>query len=152
MKIKHLLLTLSIALCSLSIPLTSFSQDTAHSTEVVTSGSVTTGNVDPVTVAATDPVIEFFGSIAGILMLSMVVTGWLVSRSTSMSGTLKQIISWLVPVAICLFGSSMHYGIFANITLPISAGVGVLIAATANGLWDAGTLDKILALLGVKVG
>lgn len=165
---KNLLLSFLLVF-SMAFVAPAFSQtDTSQSTTTETtagttgtSGTVTSGDVATptataetpgTTVSETDPVVKFFGSITGILLLSMIVTGWLTSRSTSMSGTLKQIISWIVPVGICLFGSSMHYGIFESISLPLSAGIGALIAAVANGLWDAGTLDNILGLLGVKVG
>lgn len=111
---------------------------------------------DPGTVVVTDPppaespLMQFFTSVSGLVMLTMVVTGWITSRAKSMSATLKQIVSWLIAIGLCFFAQAKGFGLLADADTITTALYGIGVAMVSNNFFDAGTLDNILVLLLAK--
>ena len=140
--IKCLVLML---LCMCTSIVTSIAQ-VIDSTAVSTGGSPTP-----------DVVLMFFGTIPGMITLSMIVTGWLTIRISALKNAnsiIKQILSWMVVICVCIFGYLKGYGTWgdggllhtANTWVAIGYSIGI--AAVANKLFDDGTLNDILILTG----
>lgn len=167
-KFKSLILLAMLTLGTLmSLPTTMEAQNDSPFTQVDSpvTPSVDTGvDTPPVDVPIPDPVTDpnglvlfFFGNIGGMLLLSVTITGWLTTRLLSnANNTVKQILSWVVVLAVCMFGHVKGYGtwgvggLFYTTSVALAIGYSIGIAMVANKIWDEKTLNSVIAILGVK--
>jgi len=106
---------------------------------------------DAVDIPATEvnPIAEFFASITSLILLISIVTGWIIKTAKS-SGTLSQIISWVVAFAVAFIGYWQQIGIFEGVDILKTAAIGLGAGLVTNRLFDAGTLDNLLKFFFAK--
>lgn len=133
-----------IAIACIAVSFAVSAEDTA-SVAVATETAVQIA--DPVTpVEPVNPVLEFFFSYAGLVLLIQIVTGWILKTIPVLGKTLKQITSWVVAVAIAWVGKHFGYGLFADASILETVATGIGLGMVANYLYDAKTLESILAI------
>ena len=92
-----------------------------------------------------------FSTLAGVAAVNVFITETIVKLAKVEKGWVKQLISWLTPVVICIVGLLCQLGIFADygtiaswqgwvLTLVTGLGLGL----TSNGLYDLPFVQKIL--------
>lgn len=138
--VKKLILT---ALGILAVAFVATAQDTAtaEAVQAVVPTEPTTTPVEPV-----NPVVQFFFSYAGLVLLIQIVTGWILKTIPMLGKTLKQMTSWVVAVGIAYVGKIYGFGLFADAGLVETIATGVGLGMVANYLYDAKTLESILAI------
>ena len=92
-----------------------------------------------------------FSTLAGVAAVNVFITETIVKLAKVEKGWVKQLISWLTPVVLCVVGLLCQLGIFADygtiaswqgwvLTLVTGLGLGL----TSNGLYDLQFVQKIL--------
>lgn len=133
-----------IAIACIAVSFAVSAEDSASvavNTATVVEPENTTSPVD-----ATNPVLEFFFTYAGLVLLIQIVTGWILKTIPMLGKTLKQITSWVVAVGISWIGKHFGYGLFADASILETVATGIGLGMVANYLYDAKTLESILAI------
>lgn len=139
----------AIALCLVTFAVTAQDSATATTatdtaTAVVEASTDVIPTADPVT--PTSPLIEFFYSYAGLVLLIQIITGWLLKTVPSIGKTFKQVISWVVAVGIAYVGKLYGFGLFADAGMVETIATGIGLGMVANYLYDAKTLESIIGI------
>lgn len=116
---------------------------TVTDTISATGTDVTTTTDTP---AETNPVLQFFFSYAGLVLLIQIVTGWILKTVPTLGKTLKQVTSWVVALGIAYVGKLYGYGLFADANTIQTIATGIGLGMVANYLYDAKTLESILSI------
>lgn len=150
-------LAVSASLCVFGLTFNSYGQDT---TEVIVKDSSSQDSATAIVAQAVDTAsslgvtdsdyTNLFFSIAGLVLLVQLVTGWVLKFVPSVNATIKQLLSWIVSCGLAYFGMQNGYGLFAGASLTETLAYGIGVAMVANHLYDAGTLDNILKLAFAK--
>ena len=146
-----------VAISSMFFAFSVFAQDTAKSKTTDTSCYVSTSDTSCVTSASeqvvnpqTDDLMVFFFSLAGLVLLVQVLSGWILKFAAGANSTIKQLITWVVSCGIAFYGMKNHIGVFADTSVAETIAYGIGVAMVSNHLYDAGTMDKILGLFFAK--
>ena len=145
--LKKAVLT-AIAVCAVALAVVA--QDSsvvAADTATAVAQASTVTNSDPVMpMEANNPVLEFFFSYAGLVLLIQILTGWILKTVPMLGKTLKQVTSWVVAVGVAYIGNLYGYGLFAGASMIETIATGVGLGMVANYLYDAKTLESILSI------
>ena len=97
---------------------------------------------------------EYFGSLAGLVALNVIVMNWVLVLFKISKNWLKQLLRWIVSVAEAIVGFVFSLGLFVKLTaLPAWEGwlftvlIGLGIGLVANGIYDIPVVRKLLESL-----
>lgn len=98
-----------------------------------------------------ESLINYFGSLAGMMALVLLITEWIVKIFKVENRTWKHVISWIIAVGSSCIGYLGSYGIFeVYVSLPTWEGwtftvlTGIGIGLASNGLYTVEVVKKIL--------
>jgi len=92
----------------------------------------------------------YFGSLMMMASAVTLITGWINTHVTQLSGWKAQLLSWGVSIALAFVGAWKGLGLFqeADVLNTIINGVGV--GLVANGVFSVEFVQQILAFLKAK--
>lgn len=94
---------------------------------------------------------SYFGSLALLAGLATIITGYVNTHALSKaSGTIKQIVSWVVAVALAFVGQAKGLGIVADTDTLFTVINGVAIGLVSNGIFDITIVQSILEFIKAK--
>lgn len=106
--------------------------------------------------------IESFSTFSGLAALNVFICQLIFNLTKLTIGWLKQVISWVLPILLCIIGYLTGIGMFSEyVLLPVWQGwvytilVGLGIGLTSNGIYDVPLVKQLLEtikLLFDKIG
>lgn len=94
---------------------------------------------------------SYFGSLALLASLATIISGYINTHALSTaSGTIKQIVSWVVGVALAFVGSAKGLGIVADTNIVFTLLNGVAIGLVSNGIFDITLVQSVLEFIKAK--
>ena len=92
----------------------------------------------------------YFGTLAAVSALVVLVTGWIKTHVVKVDGLKAQALSWVVSGAIALVGKWQGLGIYADTNIVWTVLNAVAVGLVANGVYTLDVVQKLLALLKAK--
>lgn len=89
----------------------------------------------------------FFVSLAALVPLVTAIAAFLNSRIKNLTGTGKQIIAWLISVAIAFGAWYLQLGIFNGLSWYLVLIYGLAVGLAANGFFDIKFIQAVLSTL-----
>lgn len=87
---------------------------------------------------------QYFFSLAALIPLIVMITDFIIRWLKVEIASVKQMISWIVSVLLCLFAAWIDVGIFSGIsiweTIIYAVGAGLV----SNGIFDMGVVQMFL--------
>ena len=109
----------------------------------------------PAIAQATDPadpidIPGYFTSLATVAGLGLVLTA-LITKKMAVSSTVKQIISWVICIALSFVGYYFAVGMFVGINVVWTIILGFAAGLLSNGTYDIAIIQGILEFLKLKI-
>lgn len=110
----------------------------------------------PAIAQATDPVDPavdipgYFASLATVASLGLILTA-LITKNIDVNSTFKQIISWIVCIALAFVGYFFDIGMFVGINVVWTIILGFASGLLSNGTYDIKLIQGILEFLKLKI-
>lgn len=96
---------------------------------------------------------KWMGSLAGLAALSVFVTGIINGLFQNLTGWLRQLISWVVPIVIAVVvGTLMGIGFLAEESIYIALIYGLGAGLVSNGLFDIPFVTKLIVFIEKLLG
>jgi hypothetical protein len=93
---------------------------------------------------------NYFGSLATLASLTVIITGYINTHLFETGGVWKQLVSWIVAISLAFIGQSKGIGIVADTDFWWTLINGLSIGLVANGLFDVTLIQNILQFLKAK--
>jgi hypothetical protein len=92
---------------------------------------------------------NYFGSLAALASLTVIISGYINTHIFSLgSSTLKQVVSWVVAILVCVVGSLKGLVVDTSVLWTIVNGLAV--GLVANGIFDVSIVQSILEFIKAK--
>lgn len=92
----------------------------------------------------------YFGSLLMMATAVTLVTGWINTHVTGLTGKWAQLLSWGVSVGLAFVGSWKGLGLFADATVLDTILNGLGVGLIANGLFSVEFVQSLLSILKAK--
>lgn len=104
--------------------------------------------LDDVTVVITSSgsIESFFLSLVALVPLVTALAAFVNSKLTA-NGTTKQIIAWILSIAVCFGAWFLKLGMFADLSWYITLAYGFAVGLAANGFFDIKIIQAVLNTL-----
>lgn len=93
---------------------------------------------------------DYFGSLGLMASLVAIITGYLnthVPFLKNANGTIKQLVSWAISIALVFIGQLKSVGIVAESNMVWTGITGVAVGLVANGIFDIKLVQAILSFI-----
>ena len=99
--------------------------------------------------------VESFSTFSGLAALTVVLCQFIVKMFKVEVNWLKQVISWVIPIVLCIIGYLCKLGMFVEYHMLVewqgwlyTILVGLGIGLTSNGIYDIPLISKFLDMIG----
>jgi len=93
---------------------------------------------------------SYFGSLAALAGLVVVITGWVNTNGLNLSGWKAQVLSWVISIALAFVGSIKGVGLFAETTVLWTVLNGIGVGLVANGIFSIDLVKSLLEFIKAK--
>jgi len=93
---------------------------------------------------------SYFGSLAALAGLVVVITGWVNTNALNLSGWKSQLLSWVISIALAFIGSIKGVGLFAETTVLWTVLNGIGVGLVANGMFSIDLVKSLLEFIKAK--
>jgi hypothetical protein len=93
---------------------------------------------------------SYFGSLAALAGLVVVITGWVNTHGLNLSGWKAQFLSWVISIALAFVGSLKGVGLFAETTVLWTILNGLGVGLIANGIFSIDLVKSLLEFIKAK--
>jgi biotin transporter BioY len=90
---------------------------------------------------------NYFVSLLALVPLVVLISEFLKKTFKVEKSWLKQVLSWVVAVVLCLVGDWLNLGMFKDFSLITTLAYGVATGLVANGVFDISIVQTLLNLL-----
>ncbi len=91
-----------------------------------------------------------FASLAGVAAGSVIISALLIKWLKITKSWLRQVVSWVAPVALFVVGNLLNIGFMAEFTWIMTFVYGLGAGLVSNGIFDIALIQAILAAIGLK--
>ena len=91
-----------------------------------------------------------FATLSGLAAGSVIISALFIKWFKATKSWVRQIISWLVPIALMVAGNLINLGFMAEFTWLMTFAYGLGAGLISNGIFDIGVVQTLLALIGLK--
>ena len=92
----------------------------------------------------------YFGSLAAVVGVVMLVSGWLKTHLIKVDGWKAQVMTWVVAGILAFVGQWQDLGLFADLSPLMTVLNGVAIGLVANGVYSLEVVQQVLELVKAK--
>ena len=92
----------------------------------------------------------YFGSLAAVVGVVMLVSGWLKTYVIKVDGWKAQVMTWAVAAILTFVGQWQDLGLFADLSPLMTVLNGVAIGLVANGVYSLEVVQQVLELVKAK--
>jgi hypothetical protein len=90
---------------------------------------------------------SYFVSLVALVPLVVLITDFLIRWLKVLKPWIKQVISWVIAVGLCLVGMWFDLGMFAEFTAGTTIAYGIAAGLVANGIFDMKIIQTLLDIL-----
>ena len=89
-------------------------------------------------------------TLSGLAAGSVIISALFIKWFKATKSWVRQVISWLVPIALMVAGNLANLGFMAEFTWLMTFAYGLGAGLVSNGIFDIGVVQSLLVLLGLK--
>jgi hypothetical protein len=94
---------------------------------------------------------SYFATLSAAAGLVVIISGYVNAHVfVSSSATLKQIVSWVIAIAIAFVGQIKGIGMFVDTSILWTAANGLAVGLVANGIFDITIVQSVLEFIKAK--
>lgn len=94
---------------------------------------------------------SYFQSLGLTAGLTLIITGYLNTHALkTANSTIKQIVSWVVAIALAFVGMWKGIGMFSSLSIGWTIVSGLAVGLVANGIFDVALVQSILEFIKAK--
>ncbi len=90
---------------------------------------------------------QYFVSLAALVPLVVLITDFINKWINVEKGWIKQVVSWVISIVLCLAAMFLNWGMFAELKIGVTISYGVATGLVANGIFDIKIVQTILDFL-----
>lgn len=87
---------------------------------------------------------DYFVSLVALVPLVILITDFLKRWLKIEKTWIKQVLSWVISLVLCLIGMWFNLGIFADFSLIVTLAYGIATGLVANGVFDIELVKTLL--------
>ena len=90
---------------------------------------------------------NYFISLVALVPLVVLITDFLVRWLKIQKSAVKQVLSWVISIALCLAGMWLNLGMFASFSVGVTLAYGLATGLVANGIFDINLVQMLLDII-----
>ena len=104
-------------------------------------GGTTLGDID---------INAVFATLSGLAAGSVIISALFIKWFKAIKSWVRQVISWLVPIALMVVGNLLNLGFMSEFTWLMTVAYGLGAGLISNGIYDVAGVQTLLALIGLS--
>ena len=91
-----------------------------------------------------------FATLGGLAAGSVIISAAFIKLFKATKSWVRQLISWLVPIALMVAGNLLNIGFMSEFTWLMTVAYGLGAGLASNGIYDIEKVQALLALIGLS--